>query len=78
MFLDKLAEQVFSTGNLALTILFGGCVYLARQLSKERAAREEADKADRAFAEDHTKALYALGTALAKIEGVLSNRGSSR
>ena len=76
--LTKLTEQVLSTGNLALTILFGGCVYLARQLAKERDAREKADMADRAFAEEHTKALYALGTVLAEIKGVLTNKAAGR
>lgn len=72
MFLSKIATQAFATENIAIMILFSGCIYFARLLAKERQAREAADAADRAFAEEHTKALYAVGTALAKIEGVLT------
>lgn len=72
IFLAHLTQQAFETGNIALMILFGGNIYFARLLAKERQAREAADAADRAYAKEHTEALYAVGTALAKIEGVLT------
>lgn len=75
---SEIAKQVVSTGNLALTILFAGCVYLARQLAKERNAREAADKADRAFAEQHTEVLRSIVSVLGEIKGLVSGMRADR
>lgn len=69
----KITEQLFATGNLALVILFGGNIFLARAWAKEREAREAADKADREYAERHTEVLRAMSVVLGEIKGVLTN-----
>lgn len=73
--LIKMTESILSTGNLALTILFGGVIYFARQLARERQAREDSDKLDREYAERHNETQRAMVGVLGRLEGLISNMG---
>ena len=69
--LDKVISAILSQNNLAVDILLGIAIFLAWLLNKERKAREEADKLDREFAKDLTKALTDLTVSQAEIKGVI-------
>lgn len=70
--LDRIADAVLQTGNIANVLLFGAVIWLGWQLQQERSLRVKADEADREYAERHTQAITALATTLAKLEGVIS------